>query len=65
VRSEAYVNIQKTVRDTIRRIGYTKAEYRFDADSCGVLSDIHEQSGDINRAWCDRIQKNRGPETKE
>ncbi len=49
VRSEAYVDIQKTVRDTIRRIGYTKAEYRFDANSCGVLSDIHEQSGDINR----------------
>ena len=49
VKAEAYVDIQTTVRDTIRRIGYTKAEYMFDASGCGVLSAIHEQSPDINR----------------
>ncbi len=50
VRSEhAYVDIPQTVRDTISRIGYTKAEYGFDASSCGVISTIHEQSSDINR----------------
>ena len=50
VRSEnAYVDIQETVRRTISRIGYNKAEYGFDASSCGVISTIHEQSRDINR----------------
>ena len=49
VKAEAYVDIQRTVRDTIRKIGYTKAEYMFDASGCGVLSAIHEQSPDINR----------------
>ena len=50
VRSDhAYVDIQQTVRNVIRRIGYTKSEYNFDADSCGVISTIHEQSVDINR----------------
>lgn len=49
VHSDAYVDIQKTARDVIRKIGYTKSEYKFDADSCGILSAIHEQSGDINR----------------
>ena len=49
VKAEAYVDIQNTVRNTIRRIGYTKAEYMFDASGCGVLSAIHEQSADINR----------------
>ena len=50
VRSDnAYVDIQSVVRDTIRRIGYTRAEYGFDASSCGVISTIHEQSADINR----------------
>jgi S-adenosylmethionine synthetase len=47
VRSKAYVDVQKTVRDVIKRIGYTKSEYQFDADSCGVISAIHEQSADI------------------
>ena len=47
VRSKAYVDIQKTVRNVIRKIGYTKSEYQFDADSCGVISAIHEQSADI------------------
>ena len=50
VRSDhAYVDIQETVRKVIRRIGYTKSDYKFDADSCGIFSTIHEQSADINR----------------
>jgi len=47
VRTKAYVDIQHVVRRTIERIGYTKAEYQFEAQSCGVLSAIHEQSADI------------------
>lgn len=49
VKSEAYVDLQDVVRRTIARIGYTKAEYKFEAESCGILSAIHEQSADINR----------------
>ena len=49
VKSEAYVDLQEIARRTIRRIGYTKAEYMFEAESCGVFSAIHEQSADINR----------------
>ena len=50
VRSEdAYVDIQKIAREVINRIGYTKAEYMFDGNSCGILSAVHEQSPDINR----------------
>ena len=49
VKSKAYADLQDIVRRTIRRIGYTKAEYKFDAESCGILSAIHEQSADINR----------------
>ena len=47
ITSNAYVDIQKVVRDTIREIGYTNAEYGFDADTCGVLTAIDEQSADI------------------
>ncbi len=47
VTTNAYVDIQKVVRDTIREIGYTKAEYKFDAESCGILNAIHSQSPDI------------------
>ena len=47
VRSKAYVDIQETARQVIRRIGYTKAEYQFEANSCGVIAAIHEQSPDI------------------
>ena len=47
VRTQGYVSIDDIVRDTIRKIGYTRAEYRFDADSCAVISAIHEQSPDI------------------
>lgn len=49
VKSKAYVDLQDVVRRTISRIGYCKSEYRFDAESCGVLSALHEQSADINR----------------
>ncbi len=49
VKSSAYVDLQEIARRTIRRIGYTKAEYKFEAESCGVFSAIHEQSADINR----------------
>ncbi len=49
VKSNAYVDVQETARRVINEIGYTEAEYRFDGDSCGVLSAIHEQSPDINR----------------
>jgi len=49
VKSKTYVDVQETVRQVINKIGYTKAEYRFDGDSCGVLNAIHEQSPDINR----------------
>jgi len=49
VKSRAYVDIQQVARDVINEIGYTKSEYKFDGDSCGVLSAIHEQSADINR----------------
>ena len=49
VKSTANVDLQETIRRTIRRIGYTKAEYKFDAESCGILSAIHDQSADINR----------------
>ena len=49
VRSEAYVDVQGVARRVINRIGYTKSEYQFDGNSCGVLSAIHEQSPDINQ----------------
>jgi S-adenosylmethionine synthetase len=49
VKSDAYVDLQDIARRTIKRIGYTKAEYKFEAESCGVLNAIHEQSADINR----------------
>jgi len=49
VSSDVYIDLQTVARKTIKRIGYTKAEYQFDGDSCGILSAIHEQSADINR----------------
>lgn len=49
VRSEAYVDVQSVARGVINRIGYTKSEYMFDGNSCGILSAIHEQSADINQ----------------
>jgi S-adenosylmethionine synthetase len=49
VRTTGWVDVQETARNVIRKIGYTKAEYRFDCDSCGLISTIHEQSSDINQ----------------
>ena len=49
VTCDGYVDVQSTVREVIRRIGYTKGEYMFESNSCGVLSTIHDQSGDINQ----------------
>ena len=49
VSSNVYIDLQTIARNTIKRIGYTKAEYQFDGNSCVILSAIHEQSGDINR----------------
>lgn len=49
VRSNSYIDLQTIARNTIKSIGYTKSEYQFDGDSCGVLTAIHEQSEDINR----------------
>ncbi len=56
VKSRAYLDVQDIARDVIRRIGYTKSEYMFEANSCGVLSAIHEQSADINQG-VDRQKK--------
>ncbi len=49
VKSKAYIDLQTVVRETINKIGYTKSEYQFDGNSCGILSAIHEQSHDINQ----------------
>jgi S-adenosylmethionine synthetase len=49
VKSKTYLDVQQIAREVIRRIGYTKSEYMFEANSCGVLSAIHEQSPDINQ----------------
>jgi S-adenosylmethionine synthetase len=49
VSSDVYIDLQTIARNTINKIGYTKAEYQFDGNSCGILSAIHEQSADINR----------------
>ena len=56
VKSKAYLDVQEIARNVIRRIGYTKSEYMFEASSCGVLSAIHEQSSDINQG-VDRKKK--------
>ena len=56
VKSDTYLDLQAIARETINNIGYTKAEYQFSGDSCGVISLIHEQSQDINRG-VDRKQK--------
>src|SRR5689334_16810689 len=56
VKSKAYLDVQEIARNVIRRIGYTKSEYMFEANSCGVLSAIHEQSADINQG-VDRQKK--------
>ncbi len=56
VKSKTYLDVQKIARDVINKIGYTKGEYQFDGNSCGVLSAIHEQSPDINQG-VERVKK--------
>lgn len=63
VKSEAYLDVQSIARDVINGIGYTKGEYMFNGDSCGVISAIHEQSPDINQG-VDRITEEADFETK-
>ena len=60
VTSEAYIDLQAIARKTIKNIGYTKAEYQFDGNSCGILSAIHEQSADINRGVSREEEDNQG-----
>lgn len=60
VKSNVYLDVQKIAREVIRKIGYTKSEYMFEADSCGVLSAIHEQSADINRGVVRKNKENQG-----
>jgi len=60
VRSEAYIDLQTIARRTINRIGYTKSEYQFDGNSCGILTAIHEQSVDINRGVDREDDENQG-----
>jgi S-adenosylmethionine synthetase len=60
VRTEGWVDVQETARKVIRKIGYTKAEYRFDGDSCGVISTIHEQSSDIRQGVVREMPEEQG-----
>ena len=60
VKSKVYVDLQTIARDVIKKIGYTKSEYQFDGDSCGVLTAIHEQSEDINRGVDRKDEMNQG-----
>lgn len=57
VKSEAYLDVQEIARQVIREIGYTKSEYMFEANSCGILSAIHEQSADINQGVDRKVKK--------
>ncbi|HAK12771.1 MAG TPA: methionine adenosyltransferase [Chitinophagaceae bacterium] len=57
VKSKTYLDVQEIAREVIRNIGYTKAEYMFEANSCGILSAIHEQSADINRGVDRSVKK--------
>ena len=60
VKSEAYLDVQDIAREVIRKIGYTKSEYMFEANSCGVLSAIHEQSPDINQGVVRKKKEDQG-----
>jgi S-adenosylmethionine synthetase len=60
VKSTTYLDVQKIARDTINKIGYTKGEYQFSGDSCGVISLIHEQSQDINQGVDREDKKSQG-----
>ncbi|MEX1201825.1 MAG: methionine adenosyltransferase [Ferruginibacter sp.] len=60
VKSKAYLDVQEITRGVIRKIGYTKSEYMFEANSCGILSAIHEQSGDINQGVVRKKKEEQG-----
>ena len=60
VSCDGYVDVQSTVREVIRQIGYTKGEYKFESESCGILSAIHEQSQDINQGVSRKAKKEQG-----
>ena len=60
IKTQAYVDLQRIAREVINRIGYTKSEYMFEGNSCGVFSAIHEQSGDINRGVEREERENQG-----
>ena len=60
VKSKAYLDVQDIARDVIRKIGYTKSEYMFEANSCGILSAIHEQSSDINQGVDRKTKEEQG-----
>ena len=60
VRSSTYIDLQNVARETINKAGYTKAEYQFDGDSCGILTAIHEQSDDINRGVSNKDTNEQG-----
>ena len=60
VRTKAYIDVQEVARRVIKRIGYTKQEYRFDSESCGVISTIHEQSPDINQGVVREKEEDQG-----
>src|SRR6187455_2857210 len=60
VKSSAYLDVQTIARDVIKKIGYTKSEYMFEANSCGVLSAIHEQSADINQGVDRKTKEEQG-----
>lgn len=60
VHSDVYIDLQTIARNAIKKIGYTKSEYQFDGDSCGILNAIHEQSDDINRGVDNGTDENQG-----
>jgi S-adenosylmethionine synthetase len=60
VRTKTYIDVQTIIREVINKIGYTKAEYMFDGNSCGVFSAIHEQSPDINQGVVRQKKEDQG-----
>ena len=60
VKTNAYVDVQQIARNVINKIGYTKSEYRFDGNSCGIISSIHEQSSDINQGVVRKTEEEQG-----
>jgi S-adenosylmethionine synthetase len=60
VQTEAYIDVQNTAREVIKGIGYTKGEYMFEGNSCGVISAIHEQSPDISRGVVRKTEQEQG-----